>query len=219
MGGDMFLRYAILGLLRDEEMHGYRIKSAFEERTGRIWPLNFGQIYATLKDMRRRDLIVGRLESNGSHMGRWVYGITARGRRALATWLARKPQPPVPARNEIFVRLLGAWSEDLEEGLVQISNQEAAYRSYLDDLKRRGAFVNPDQATSGCGTLSRLTIDATILQVEAHLRWLRLCGAELRRCSNQTRTGSAVAHADPPVRKRQRRAGRSRPVSLSNRSA
>jgi len=49
----MLLRYAILGLLEGQELHGYRIKSAFEERVGPSWPLNFGQIYQTLKDLRR----------------------------------------------------------------------------------------------------------------------------------------------------------------------
>ncbi len=212
----MFLRYAILSLLRDEEMHGYRIKSAFEERLGRMWPLNFGQIYATLKDLRRRELIVGRLESNGSHMGRWVYGITARGRRSLATWLARRPQPPVPARNEIFVRLLGASGDDLEEGLVQLKNQEAAYRNYLDELKRRGSLENSDAAASHCDMLSRLTIDATVLQVEAHLRWLQICGAEFRRCSGDATTERpASPKAVLPTRKRQRRAATSRAVPMS----
>jgi len=213
----MFLRYAILSLLRDEEMHGYRIKSAFEERLGRMWPLNFGQIYTTLKDMKRRDLIVGRLESNGNHMGRWVYGTTARGRRALATWLARRPQPPVPARNEIFVRLLGAWSEDSEAGLAQLKNQEATYRSYLDELKcRRGALEDSDSGENHRGMLSRLTIDATVLQLEAHLRWLDLCGAELHRSSSEARTGTPVSQsAIAPLRKRQRRAGPTRPAPVS----
>src|SRR4051812_9761414 len=78
--GDMLLRYAILGLLDGEEMHGYRMKSAFERRLGSLWSANFGQIYGSLKDLRRRGLVTGRLETGTGHLSRWTYTITAKGR-------------------------------------------------------------------------------------------------------------------------------------------
>jgi DNA-binding PadR family transcriptional regulator len=206
----MLLRYVILSLLCDEGMHGYRIKYAFEERLGKIWPINFGQIYAVLKDLKRRGLIVGRLESDGSHLGRWVYEATARGRRSLATWLARRPRPPVPIRNEIFVRLLATGREDLEGSLAQLESQERVYRAYVEELReRRVALERAEAATHDPDILAGLAVDATIYQVEAHLRWLEHCGEAIRRNSPECRMKArepAAASRSRPMRKRQRRA-------------
>ena len=99
----MLLRYAILGLLDGQELHGYRIKSVFEDRIGPAWSLNFGQIYQTLKELRRRGLVEGRFDQGDGHIGRWVYTVTPKGRRSLDTWLKRSPKAPQPIRDEIFM--------------------------------------------------------------------------------------------------------------------
>src|SRR5437879_3751948 len=128
----MVLRYAILALLDGQELHGYRIKSAFEEQIGPLWPLNFGQIYQTLKDLRRGGLVEGRFDRGTGHVGRWMYTITAKGRRALDTWLGRMPRHPQPARDEILIRLLG--QKDLASRLDQLRRQEEVYRQYRTNL-------------------------------------------------------------------------------------
>ena len=89
----MLVRYAIMGLLDGREMHGYAIKAAFEKRLGPVWSINFGQIYQILKDLKRRGLVEGRFEEGERHVGRWMYKLTARGRRSMETWLRRAPRP------------------------------------------------------------------------------------------------------------------------------
>ncbi len=126
----MLLRYAILGLVDGQELHGYRIKSAFEERVGSSWSLNYGQIYQTLKDLRRHGLVEGRFERGTGHVGRWVYTTTAKGRRALDPWLSRAPRPPQSARDEILIRLLVLDRKEIERRLAPIGRQEQVYREY-----------------------------------------------------------------------------------------
>ena len=58
----MLVRYVVLGLLMRQELHGYRVKSAFQEEVGPSWPLNFGQIYQALKDLKRRALVEAKWE-------------------------------------------------------------------------------------------------------------------------------------------------------------
>jgi DNA-binding PadR family transcriptional regulator len=170
----MLLRYAILGLLEGQELHGYRIKAAFEERVGPLWPMNFGQIYQTLKDLRRRGLVEGRFDRGTGHVGRWVYTITAKGRRALATWLGRSPRRPQPARDEMLIRLLVLEGKAAESRLTQLATQERVYREWITTLTaQRKAYETHD------GVLRTLATDAAIFQAEAHLGWLAHCTKQL----------------------------------------
>ena len=173
----MLLRYAILGLLDGQELHGYRIKAAFEERVGPLWPLNFGQIYQTLKDLRRRGLVEGRFDRGTGHVGRWVYTITAKGRRALATWLGRSPRRPQPARDEMLIRLLVLEGKAAEARLTQLATQERIYRDWVTTLTaQRKAYETHERADGG---LRVLATDAALFQAEAHLGWLAHCTKQL----------------------------------------
>jgi DNA-binding PadR family transcriptional regulator len=172
----MLLRYAILGLLDGQELHGYRIKAAFEERVGPLWPLNFGQIYQTLKDLRRRGLVEGRFDRGTGHVGRWVYTITAKGRRALETWLGRSPRRPQSARDEMLIRLLVLEGKATESRLIQLATQERIYREWVTTLTaQRKAY----ETREGDGGLRALATDAALFQAEAHLGWLAHCTKRL----------------------------------------
>lgn len=174
----MLLRYAILGLLDGQELHGYRIKSVFERQVGPLWPINFGQIYQTLKDLRRRGLVDGRFDRGSGHVGRWVYTITAKGRRALDTWLARSPRPPQAVRDEMLIRLLVLQGKELAPHLAQLAIQEQVYRDHLAQL---GAASAPDRDAGDDSLLRTLATDAATFQAEAHLRWLDHCAEVLKR--------------------------------------
>jgi DNA-binding PadR family transcriptional regulator len=178
-GAVMLLRYAILGLLDGQELHGYRIKAAFEERVGPLWPLNFGQIYQTLKELRRRGLVDGRFDRGNGHVGRWVYTITAKGRRALDTWLARAPRPPQPARDEMLIRLLVLDRKTTESRLGQLARQARLYHDWIATLAAQRAAYEAE--ADGTGALRMLATDAAILQAEAHLGWLAQCTKHLDR--------------------------------------
>jgi PadR family transcriptional regulator AphA len=175
----MLLRYAILGLLDGQELHGYRIKTAFEEQVGPSWSLNYGQIYQTLKDLRGRGLVEGRFDRGTGHVGRWMYTTTVKGRRALDTWLSRAPRQPQSARDEILIRLLVLDRKEIETRLAQLASQEQVYHDYVGQLttarKLRDAEVHED------GSLRVLAGDAAIFQAEAHLRWLAHCAKLLKR--------------------------------------
>jgi DNA-binding PadR family transcriptional regulator len=196
----VLLRYAILSLLEAEEMHGYRIKAAFERRLGPFWTVNFGQIYETLKALRRRALIAGRLDRERSHLGRWVYGITPKGRRALDTWLSRAPARPQPARHEILVRLFRLAHGSPEACLEQLARQERVYAGVLEEWRAQG-LGRPERDPAACldaaALVHRMAVDATVSQVEAHLRWLRRCADLLRARSGSPTDGKETGNGAP----------------------
>ena len=174
----MLLRYAILGLLEGQELHGYRIKSVFEERIGAAWSLNFGQIYQTLKELKRRGLVECRLDEGEGHLSRWVYTVTPKGRRALDTWLRRSPKRPQPLRDEIFIRLLVLDRKDVDASLAQLANQEHVYRQHLTELTAYRRSLEPLATEERL--LNSLAADAALFHAEAHLRWLDHCAAVLK---------------------------------------
>jgi hypothetical protein len=53
----MSVRQALLALLADEPMHGYRLRQEFERRTGGTWPLNIGQVHTTVARLMRDGLV------------------------------------------------------------------------------------------------------------------------------------------------------------------
>jgi len=167
----MLLRYALLALLGDRELHGYAIKAAFEKRVGPFWVLNFGQIYQGLKHLKGRGLIAARFDPGNGHLGRWVYTITPKGRRALSTWLKRSPRSPQPIRDEIFIRLLALNRNLPEEALAQVANQEHVYREHIAQL---ASSARRDE-----NVLRALVREAEVFHAEAQLRWLEHCGAVL----------------------------------------
>jgi len=187
----MVLRYAILGLLDGQELHGYRIKSEFEERVGSFWSPNYGQIYQTLKDLRAGGLVEGRFDRGTGHVGRWMYTITTKGRRALETWLRRPPRRPQPVRDEIFIRLLVLDGKDNQTRLAQLESQEQVYRDYVNQLAAERKLY-AGETTPGDRILKALAIDAAIFHAEAHLRWLAHAAKRLRRHSSSHKTRSAA---------------------------
>ena len=99
----MNLRYALLALLADGEAHGYELLKRFNERIGPFWHPNIGQVYQLLHELERRGLAARRDVEVGTRV-RHVFRMTARGERALGTWLARRTGWPAPLRDEIIDR-------------------------------------------------------------------------------------------------------------------
>jgi DNA-binding PadR family transcriptional regulator len=162
-----------MGLLDGQEMHGYKLKRAFESHLGPVWTVNFGQIYQVLKDLKRRGLVEARFDPGGSHMGRWMYTLTSKGRRALDTWLRRTPQPPAPVRGELFIRLLAAAPGASSARLDQIAREEVVCRAQLEELlAQRTAF---DQIADESTLLRSAAIEAAVVHTRAHLEWLTYC--------------------------------------------
>jgi DNA-binding PadR family transcriptional regulator len=163
----MHLRYALLALLGDGEAHGYELLKRFNERVGPFWHPNIGQVYQLLHELERRGLVARRDDESGTRLRR-IFRLTARGERALRTWLTRRPSWPAPLREELLVRLLAAERSGAAAALSQVERQEAEYRRYVTLLHETAA--RPDAPVT-----RRLAHEAAVAQAEAHLRWLAHC--------------------------------------------
>src|SRR5215831_1436654 len=138
----MHLRYALLALLVEGEAHGYQLLKRFNQRLGPFWHPNIGQVYQLLHELERRGLVARRDDASGARPRR-LFRLTARGERALRTWLARRPAWPPPLRDEIFVRFLAAERDGSRALLAQLERQEEEYRRYMALVTEEAARPTP----------------------------------------------------------------------------
>jgi DNA-binding PadR family transcriptional regulator len=166
------MRYPVLALLADAPAHGYEIKRGLEERFGAvIAPLNAGQVYTTLQRLERDDLVDDDTIEQTGRPDKRVYRLTETGRDALRAWLGA-PSAPTRLRDDFFMKLHFAQDLGLADPVALIAGQRAAYLRALGELERVLEGGAEDRTTA-------LLVEGAALHLEADLRWLDRCEAEL----------------------------------------
>jgi transcriptional regulator len=74
----------VLGLLDEQERHGYEIARLIEQRSDGAIAFHAATLYPTLYRLEARGLVRGRWQQRPGERRRRFYRITAAGRRALA---------------------------------------------------------------------------------------------------------------------------------------
>jgi DNA-binding PadR family transcriptional regulator len=77
----------ILGLLQEQEQHGYQINEFIEQRLGRLSTMKRPTAYATLDRLHKRGCVSVRIEQPGNRAPRKVYALTPEGQRRFHTLL------------------------------------------------------------------------------------------------------------------------------------
>ena len=135
--------YAVLGLLALKPWTAYELSQQMLRSMAFIWPRAERAIYDEPKNLVAHGLAKATSEPAGNRP-RTVYRITARGRRALATWLEQPSSPPA-FESEALVRSTFAEFGDPDAllrtiaGLREHAEQllegaEAVVNSYVDDV-------------------------------------------------------------------------------------
>src|ERR1700689_2351070 len=132
----------MLALLTEGPKYGLRLREEFEARTGEVWPLNVGQVYATLQRLERDGLV----ESDGtSDEGpRKAVLITPEGEQELARWLRRSPDLSSPPRDELVMKVLVA----LYVPAADVHAVIQAHRRYLVELMQQWTRIKADDTGS-----------------------------------------------------------------------
>jgi DNA-binding PadR family transcriptional regulator len=164
----MSLKFGILGLLAEQPLHAYSVKTRFEDLLGGSWEVNIGQVYTTLQRLER-DGLVEPAEERGDR-GKLPYGLTEAGRKALDAWLAEPESEPQQLREEIYLKLLLAIRAD-GGGLADLlARQRRVYLQRLKDL----AVLEQQARSAGRDDLV-LLYQGAVLHTEADLNWLNVC--------------------------------------------
>jgi len=159
------LKYGVLGLLKEEPLHGYEVKSRFEAMLGGTWEVNVGQIYTTLQRLER-DGLVRPVGARGDRR-KQTYALAPEGRKALDLWLGEPESGPQQLREDIYVKLLLAARIANGDLPGMLARQKRAYLQRLRDLNRLEERARSD----GRVDLARL-VRGALLHTEADLKWV-----------------------------------------------
>ena len=182
----MSVPHALLALLSEGPKYGLRLQSEFESRTGKVWPLNVGQVYTTLQRLERDELVAADGEGERSQKR---YRITSSGARELADWLRTPPDLVPPPRDELVIKVLVA----LQVPGIDIHQILQAHRRHVIEVMQRYTQVKA-AAAEGDVPLA-LVADAELFRLEAIVRWLDAAEVRLK----QLPQAAAVANAGTPL--------------------
>ena len=173
----MSIKYAILGLLNYSDMHGYQIKKHIERNFGHMWSINFGQVYPSLKNLKKEGLIdmIEEAPSENGGPRKKQYSITQKGTDEFSRWLAEFPQKPILIRDLFLLKFAFFGFGNDEQSLEIIDRQITIYKEQLEKRK-----VNRRRWEKQ-GLYVRLMIDLGITQIEMYLEWLRNARKEIEK--------------------------------------
>jgi DNA-binding PadR family transcriptional regulator len=175
----MSVKYAMLGILAEKDLHGYEIKNSFDEKVGDFWSLNYGQIYSTLDRLEKEDLVTHDRQAQDKRPDRKIYSITRKGRKELEEWLST-PVPKVRAlRDEFFIKLLFMEKSNIASLLTLIEKQKTLYLSQMSGLTQKKVALKK-QAKTHDTFITELLMDAGLFHAEADIKWLTLCESKIK---------------------------------------
>ncbi len=164
----MSLKFGILGLLAEQPLHAYAVKTRFQDLLGGSWEVNIGQVYTTLQRLER-DGLVTPAEQRGDR-GKVPYRLTEVGHEALEIWLAEPESEPQQLREEIYLKLLLAARVANGDLPALLARQRRVYLQRLKDL----AGLEETARSQGRDDLV-LLYQGALLHTEADLKWVDAC--------------------------------------------
>ncbi|WP_287155564.1 PadR family transcriptional regulator [Candidatus Solincola tengchongensis] len=171
----MSVKYAVLGLLHYQDMHGYRIKKHIERNFGHMWTINYGQIFTALRKLEEEGLVVMKdvMPSDNGGPHRKVYSITPAGREEFERWLASEPEREMLIRDPFLLRFVFFGFGDRKRALEIIEKQ---IKNYEEQLERRKANL---ERWKKHGDYVRLIAELGVQFNDLYLEWLRRAHREL----------------------------------------
>jgi DNA-binding PadR family transcriptional regulator len=134
------LREAILGLLAIRPMTGYDLSRSYRRALQQIWYAPLGQVYPTLRKMRRDGLLRVSVKVQRHRPNRKVYSLTADGRKLLVLWLSQPAA--LPRMHHEFIHKL------FQLGHVEAGDRGKLVEAYIKrcqewalDLRRAEAML------------------------------------------------------------------------------
>lgn len=106
----MYIKFAILGFLSLQPMSGYDLKKMFSDSQTVYWAGNNNQIYRTLVDLHKDELVTREVVPQENYPARKVYTLTAKGREVLRQGVLSKPELP-QLKHTFLIQL--TWADQL----------------------------------------------------------------------------------------------------------
>ncbi len=200
------LELPILGLLKEQPMHGYQLSKELTDVLGGFWRVSYGSLYPTLKRLQK----AGAVQADEAPVGgrrKNVYRITPAGEQIFEDLLQEGGQES--AEDTKFRMRLAFFRYLKPETRIRLLERRRVYLiDRLDTIQTRLATASPNADSY---TLSLMTHGQN--STASDIAWLdELIAAERR----QITAGTADATAKPP-KARSRTARRTASAARKNR--
>jgi len=170
----MSLKHAILSLLVESERTGYELNKNFESSVAFYWSASHQQIYKTLADMHKDELVSVTITVQTGKPDKKIYALTTLGEEELKRW-ALLPAKKAPAKNQLLIKLMLARIVGVEPIIQQLNDEiKNVYDKIATYSKIEKQYFSPkpSSATHLKNLTSYLTLRNGILAAHAELDWL-----------------------------------------------
>ncbi|MEH2057271.1 MAG: PadR family transcriptional regulator [Nostoc sp.] len=170
----MSLAYVILGLLQQQEMTGYDLKtSCFDQCIAHLWPADQAQIYRTLDKLVEQGCITCTIEIQHNRPNRKVYSVTEPGKAEFARWLGI--HQPLPTVREPLLLQLHFADQLSNETIIHLLEQQLAARSKkLTECEIINLPSLTDESANREQLMQRLVLELVIRREETYIDWLKI---------------------------------------------
>ena len=159
------IELAILGLLKEQPMHGYQLNRELSEQLGGgLWRVSYGSLYPSLRRLERQGAITS--EPGTGARRKTVYAITPEGERLFLELLEETPQENQTEDARFRVRLAFFRYLPPETRVRLLERRRQALETRLDDVK---AHLR-DSATHD--DYQRALLDHARVGTESDIAWL-----------------------------------------------
>jgi PadR family transcriptional regulator, regulatory protein AphA len=167
------IKAVILGFLSEAPLTGYDLKKKFSDSEIFHWSGNNNQIYKTLVELHKENLVTIEVQYQASKPPRKIYTITDSGLAALREWMLTPPDLP-QIRNPLLAQL--TWADQLEVDAVVplLATYEANVQAQIVMLREQ---ARRSSANGESTALRDRIAQHWIAYYELELDWVR----ELRR--------------------------------------
>lgn len=169
------LKYAILGLLNQQDMTGYELMKQFESTLCEFWSAKHSQIYPELKKLTDEGQIEYKIEITGTVLEKKLYSITEAGKKDFMTWLGKDVQMEPTPKNIFRLKMFFSGTLDPEIRAHLLESQLTQHEKRLEHLQRNQQKFDciPDTNSNEFGDY--LVLMGAIMREEMNCEWLRTC--------------------------------------------
>jgi DNA-binding PadR family transcriptional regulator len=129
------LELAILGVLKEQPVHGYELRKHLMQRFGFFWTVSFGSLYPTLRRLERRGAISKVATGNATGRRKQAYRITEEGEQYFLSLLADPSPTAAVAESDKFTLRLAFFRYLKPETRIRLLERR---RAHLEDRLAEG---------------------------------------------------------------------------------
>jgi DNA-binding PadR family transcriptional regulator len=181
------IKYAVLGFLIDQPMHGYALKRALSPALPPEQQMNDGILYPLLRKLESEGLVRKREERGRGGRARHVFHPTAKGRRAFEQWLASGEDESDEVTYDFLLghpfltKCLFFSKLAPDDMITKLEHQLAGCTDKLDTFNA----IRGRMAERGVDSYRIAVLDLGIAQQKEKARWLKRMLRDERRAHVQ----------------------------------